>query len=107
MRLEVRRGGGPPVERRGADSCRLVSNPFQESAGLLFDLAEGGPIEAGIFDVAGRMLRRLERAKAEAGENVLVWDGRDAGGREVPAGVYLARYRMHESSGMLRLVRVK
>jgi len=43
-----------------------------------------------ILDTAGRVVRRLEAAGATDAERALIWDGRDAHGREVPPGVYVA-----------------
>ena len=44
-----------------------------------------------LFDASGRVVRRLHEGDLPAGETPLSWDGRDDGGREVPAGVYLVR----------------
>ena len=43
--------------------------------------------EISIVDAAGRLVRRL----SPAGGGGLAWDGRDGGGRRLPAGVYFAR----------------
>jgi flagellar hook assembly protein FlgD len=44
-----------------------------------------------LVDVSGRTVRRLHDQDLPAGETLLSWDGRDDGGREVPAGVYLVK----------------
>jgi len=41
--------------------------------------------------VPGRRLRVLLEARPPAGEQALVWDGRDAAGQALPSGVSLAR----------------
>ena len=43
-----------------------------------------------ILDTAGRVVRRLEAAGATDAERTLVWDGRDAHGRAMAQGVYVA-----------------
>jgi len=47
-------------------------------------------VELSLFDVAGRLVRWLGQAGGD-GPPVIAWDGRDEGGRMVPAGLYLAR----------------
>jgi predicted CXXCH cytochrome family protein len=44
-----------------------------------------------IFDLRGRLVRRLARGTYPPGEYALSWDGRDGSGRPVPAGVYFLR----------------
>ena len=58
---------------------------------LPFRMPEGEFLPVGIYDLSGRKVRvLLPSAPAAAGELVLYrWDGRDALGRSVPAGVYL------------------
>jgi hypothetical protein len=41
--------------------------------------------------VAGRLLKVLVEGEIPAGSHEAVWDGRDAAGRAVPSGSYLAR----------------
>jgi len=47
--------------------------------------------EVTLFNAAGRVVRRLYEGPIAPGTQNLLWDGRDAGGRPLPAGVYLAR----------------
>jgi len=53
----------------------------------------GGPggAEIAVYDVNGRLIRRLASGPREAGEHRLSWDGRDEAGRSVASGVYLAQ----------------
>lgn len=108
LRLTASTSGGGPAVAIPADAFRgAIPNPFTGRAALTFQLARGGSVELGIYDVLGRRLRSLSRTDLGAGEHVLVWDGRDEDGHAVPAGVYLTRYRVGELSGSARLVRVE
>ncbi len=82
-------------------------NPFTARVGMTFGVATTGDVSVGIFDVMGRQVQRLERRDATAGEHVLLWDGRDSEGTTLPAGVYLARYRVGSKEGTTRLVKVQ
>jgi hypothetical protein len=57
------------------------------------------PVEAAVYDLAGRRVRTLALAGATAGHHVLSWDGRDGGNVPVPPGTYLLRLRVEGDSG--------
>lgn len=67
-------------------------NPFRGSTSLRLALAREGQAKVAIYDLVGRRVRTLVTGLQPAGERMLVWDGRDDGGREVPAGLYLVRF---------------
>jgi flagellar hook assembly protein FlgD len=50
-----------------------------------------GAIEVTIYDVAGRVVRRLRDRADAAGIRSIVWDARDAAGRPTPSGTYFYR----------------
>jgi hypothetical protein len=109
LRLEaVAAGAVGPAPTIVDDALRYAyPNPFGASTGFAFALARGGDIRVDIYDVAGRNVRQLARAAQGPGEYVLVWDGRDAGGKSLRSGVYLARYHAGTASGVRRLIRVE
>lgn len=82
-------------------------NPFNPKTTIAFDLPSTGPARLAIYDVAGRELRRLVDGPLAAGRQQLDWDGRDAAGREVAAGVYLARLEAAGRSDTQRLLLLK
>jgi subtilisin family serine protease len=66
-------------------------NPTRADATIRFTTGSGGPVSIAIYDVAGRLVRRLGDGPLAPGEHALAWDGRDDQGRAVAAGVYLIR----------------
>jgi carboxypeptidase T len=52
-----------------------------------------GPTEATLtlYDVQGRLLRTVFSGQVPAGEHLVTWDGRNAYGQRLPAGVYFFR----------------
>jgi hypothetical protein len=86
--------GGGNGAGGGAGGLRLAAPRPNPSAGgasmaLRFELATGGPVTARVLDVHGRLVRTLARDLAcPVGPSELRWDGRDAGGTAVPAGLY-------------------
>ncbi len=86
------------------DAVSIVSaitpNPFARSVEIAFELARSGPASVAIFDIQGRQIAKLAQGTLAQGRHVLAWEGRDAAGRQVPAGIYLVRLAagdVHES----------
>lgn len=69
-----------------------VPNPFNPRTILRYYIATRGPVFVTIFDVQGRVVRRLLRLSSRpAGWGAVEWNGRDDAGRTVATGVYFAR----------------
>jgi flagellar hook assembly protein FlgD len=60
-----------------------------------------------IVDASGRRVRSVWQGALTGRTTTLQWDGRDDSGREVPAGVYLARLQGAAESVVARLVRTE
>jgi DNA-binding beta-propeller fold protein YncE len=67
-------------------------NPFNASTRLRFYLPSPAVLKLEILDSRGRLVTCLCDGSAEAGEHWISWDGRDACGKAVPSGIYLARF---------------
>lgn len=71
---------------------RRVSATGASGVRFALGLSRPGPVTITVHDLRGRMVRRLlAGSDLAAGEHLLEWDGRDASGRAVAAGVYLLR----------------
>jgi hypothetical protein len=66
-------------------------NPSSGPVTLDFTVPQAAHVSIAIYDAAGRMVRRLEDGPLPVGRRSTSWDGRDSGGRAVPAGIYLVR----------------
>lgn len=66
-------------------------NPFNPTTTIGLRTVEPGFASIGIFDVAGRLVRLLQRGDLPAGEHRFVWNGEDDRGRRVASGVFLYR----------------
>jgi hypothetical protein len=89
-------GDGPIAPDPAAFGLVLRSaNPWRNGlARLTFTLPVSGRAELRVYDLAGRMVRRLADRMAPAGvEQVVIWDGTDGRGNVVPDGVYFYRLR--------------
>jgi len=72
-------------------SALLQPNPFNPRTTLSFELGWSGPVNIGVFDLRGMLMKPLFNGRLDQGRHSLVWDGRDQSGREAPSGTYLFR----------------
>ncbi len=82
-------------------------NPFRETSGFRFQLAGPTEVSVTLYNLAGREVRSLRSTAATRGDFVLVWDGRDARGKSVPPGVYLARMEWGGRQQTARVVKIR
>ena len=71
-------------------------NPCTGRTTLTFSTTRPGPMSLLVYDVAGRLVKRLAEGRLEAGAHRFGWDGSDDRGRAVPSGRYAVRL---ESAG--------
>ena len=76
-----------PAQYRLGDS---YPNPFNPAVVIPLDLAtDAAGVSLTVYDVLGRRVRQLWDGSLEAGTHRFTWDGRDAAGKGVAAGVYI------------------
>jgi hypothetical protein len=69
----------------------VVPNPSSGRTRIEFEIPRAGSARLEVFDLAGARVRTLFNGPVEPGLRSVIWDGRNAGGRSVSAGVYFAR----------------
>lgn len=84
-----------------------VPNPSRGAVQIRFVAPRAGAGAVEVFDAAGRQVVDLTPGPILAGSNALVWNGRDAGGRRVPAGLYWTRVRIGSESASRAIIRVE
>ncbi len=78
-------------DRRPAESgLRVAPDPFRDRTAISRQPTAHRADEVSIYDASGRRIRTMAWG-AEREACGLVWDGADAAGRPVPAGVYVVR----------------
>jgi aminopeptidase N len=87
---------GAPDETPGAAPALTVlepsyPNPFNPQTVIPFRLAAAGRVTLTLYDARGRLVVELADSELPAGRHAIRWDGRDASGRAMPSGTYLAR----------------
>ncbi|MBK8167572.1 MAG: T9SS type A sorting domain-containing protein [bacterium] len=94
----------PPRESAAALRLRSgIPNPFNPRTTIQFAIPTDGAVRLTVFDVAGRLVRTLVDENRPQGSHEAVWDGRDATGREMGSGSYLARL---EFGGLVEMTKI-
>lgn len=85
------------VDDEGAAGLSLAFSPAWPnpvrggSVNLGFSLPHAAPLRLALYDIGGRQVQVLADRVFLAGRYTLAWDGRDAQGKRLMPGVYLAR----------------
>jgi hypothetical protein len=97
-----------PPANEAVTGLSLSPNPARPTTGIRFDLQRNLPVTVEVYDVSGRLVRRLASGEVrDAGPAVIRWDGRDETGREAASGLYIARVRAGGTVANARMVLVR
>ncbi len=100
--------GVPVVAPRALVFEAARPNPFNPSTVLPLVMASASQVELNLFDVQGRLVRRLYEGWLDQGRHEFTWDGRGDDGQVLASGNYLARaVTANGGAGMQRLLLVK
>ncbi|MFH1865260.1 MAG: M6 family metalloprotease domain-containing protein [Candidatus Eisenbacteria bacterium] len=83
-------------------------NPFNPTTKIAFNVpTEGGRVTLTVYNVNGRVVRRLVDGPLVAGPHSVVWNGRDDGGESLASGVYFARLATGDESLFTKMTLLK
>lgn len=72
-------------------------NPFSDRLTIRYALGESGPVNLAVFNLQGQLVRQLYQGQTDLGEQqIQAWDGTDANGNLLPAGMYLIQMKTRE-----------
>ncbi|MYB71208.1 MAG: T9SS type A sorting domain-containing protein [Gemmatimonadetes bacterium] len=83
-------------------------NPFNPATTIPVSVAaDAGDVDLTIYNVLGQPVRQVWSGSLAAGEHRLTWDGRDAEGQAVAAGVYLYRLQAGDQIRIRKMVKLE
>jgi len=82
-------------------------NPFGRGTAIAFDLPAPARTSLTVYTVGGREVATLVNEELPAGRYTALWDGRDASGRDVAAGVYLYRVEAGTDVGIRKMLLIR
>ena len=84
-------------------------NPFVSSIGFKYVIPANmnGPVNLGVYDLQGRLIRELVNSSRTSGVYNIHWDGIDAKGAAISNGVYVYRFKTngHTVVGRIAVLR--
>ena len=78
-------------------------NPFNPTTAISFNLSSPQAVTLRIYNIMGQEVRRLIDGPMPAGQNTVIWDGRNAKGEYVSSGIYLCQMRTTERQKTLKM----
>jgi hypothetical protein len=87
--------------------CQNAPNPFSKATAIRYALPMKTRVSLMIYDVTGRMVRKLVDGEQEPGYYTTNWDGKDNQDRELASGVYFYRFETKEYKSTKKVVQLK
>lgn len=82
-------------------------NPFNPTTTISYSLDKDSEVEVNIFDISGKLITTLRNKYQTQGEHSITWNGIDASGSKVGAGVYFYQMKAGDFVGTKKMVLVK
>lgn len=82
-------------------------NPFNPMTTIEYSLPEQSQVKLEVFNVLGQRVKTLADVVQPAGRHRMVWDGKDAQGKDVASGIYFYRLQAGEFTDSKRMVILK
>jgi len=83
---------------------KVVPNPSGKTVKIRYIIGDESDVILDIYDVSGRLVRKLRRKHQKAGSYIVTWNGRDDRGRIVSSGIYLLRANVGEQTQTRKIV---
>lgn len=77
-------------------------NPFCQETTISFQIPVPQPVTVGVYDVGGRLVKKLTEAAYPPGIHAVTWDGTNDAGASVGSGVYLFTIQTGQSQTQTR-----
>ena len=94
---------GPPTRL----SLAAAPNPSPGTLTFKVESNRAGPETLSVFDLQGRVVRRLADRRIEPGVHTVSWDGRNEAGAKLAPGVYLARLEVAGKAVWTRVTMIR
>ena len=82
-------------------------NPFNHSTAIRFSLTRNDNARIDIFDITGRLVRNLASKRFPAGDNQVIWDGKNDNGDYVASGIFFYRFESGSSTVIKQMSVIK
>jgi flagellar hook assembly protein FlgD len=91
--VTVTSAGEDPGARLIYGLSQNYPNPLGSATSITYSLARREHVVISVFDLSGRYVRSLVDEVQDPSRYSIAWDGRDANGEPVSAGIYFINYK--------------
>ncbi len=82
-------------------------NPFNPNTTIDFVLSKESNVTLSVYDMAGKLVKKLVNTSMQIGNHNIEWDGTDTDGVKVGAGVYLYKLQTDKFSKSRKMILLK
>jgi hypothetical protein len=86
---------------------RVHPNPFSASTTISLTALIGTDLEVSVFNIEGKLVRRLSAEHTAPGRYDLTWDGRNDAGLDASPGVYFVRLAARGAEASTKVVLIR
>jgi uncharacterized membrane protein len=94
---------GPEVVSR----LRILANPTRDRTSFVLSMPKSASVSLDVYDITGRLVRRVLAGTLSAGDHEVEWDGRDVWGVKVAPGAYVVRLSTADWSETGKVLRLR
>ena len=82
-------------------------NPMSTRGTMVYTIPTKTDVRISIYDIAGRLIRRLVDRKVNAGTHTVLWDRKNKNGIKVPQGIYFYNFvtQIFKKTGKITVIR--
>ncbi len=84
------------------NSLVLFPNPFNPSVAINFSMTEESEVDIEIYDLQGKRVKYLVKNDILAGEQLLIWNGRNEHNKPVSSGIYFVKVSINDEIFLTR-----
>jgi hypothetical protein len=96
----------PPLPRL-PDLFQNYPNPFNPLTIIEYAVPTPGHVRLAIYDVHGRLVRKLADQRMDAGYHQVTWDGTNDQGRSIASGMYFYRAEIGEETKTRKMLLIR
>jgi hypothetical protein len=94
----------PPAIPNQAELEQNFPNPFNPQTTIRFSLTRRAYVNIAVYNILGQRVTTLADREYEAGEHQVIWDGRDASGRQAASGIYLYQIKSEQLTKSRKMI---
>ena len=82
-------------------------NPFNPTTEIVYNIPENTHVSISVYNVLGQKVVDLVSANQKAGMHMVRWNGKDANGLDVAAGIYIYQMKANKFSAKRKMFLIK